>query len=70
MRSIRIENHFTHSQSVLLMNMFEKEMDILRITEFNMDKNGEDTTEIKKQISDLRTIQITMDIWKTKNYIW
>jgi hypothetical protein len=52
------------------MNMFEKEMDILRITEFNMDKNGEDTTEIKKQISDLRTIQITMDIWKTKNYIW
>lgn len=70
MRSIKLENHFTHSQSTLLMNMFEKQMEVLTHTEYNMNKNGEDTTEIKNQISDLRHIQITMDIWKTKQYIW
>ena len=70
MRSIKLENHFTHSQSVQLLNMCKREMERLTHVQWNKEKNGEDTTDIKKQINDLRHTQITMDIWKAETHIW
>lgn len=70
MATLKIENYFSNSESKLLLELFTKEMQKLSTKRWNLEKAGKSTTKIDKRICDLRTIQITMDIWKCEKYNW